>query len=175
ESRPRPADPLAARPRQVRRAPPEPRRLCRAALGAGRARGVHRPAHRRSAHRRRRREGAPDAGPPAAPTPRRPRASRPRPSRPDTGDPRRPRERVRQAGEEWPDVMKIKVINPNTTESMTEKIGAAARGVAAKGTTIVATSPAMGPVSIEGHYDEAVSVLGLLEEIRKGEADGCAG
>ena len=71
--------------------------------------------------------------------------------------------------------MKIKVINPNTTEGMTEKIGAAARGVAAEGTTIVAASPAMGPVSIEGHYDEAVSVLGLLEEIRKGEADGCDG
>jgi allantoin racemase len=71
--------------------------------------------------------------------------------------------------------MKIKVINPNTTESMTEKIGAAARAVAAPGTTVVATSPAMGPVSIEGHYDEAVSVLGLLEEVRAGEADGCHG
>src|SRR5204862_5134421 len=92
--------------------------------------------------------------------------------RPDAEDTGRPPRRVRQAGAEWPGVMRIKVINPNTTLSMTEKIGAAARGVAAKGTTIVATSPAMGPVSIEGHYDEAVSVLGLFEEIRKGEADG---
>jgi allantoin racemase len=71
--------------------------------------------------------------------------------------------------------MKIKVINPNTTWSMTEKIGAAARQVAASGTEIVAVSPALGPVSIESHYDEAVSVLGLLEEVRKGEAEGCAG
>ena len=71
--------------------------------------------------------------------------------------------------------MKIKVINPNTTQSMTEKIGAAARAVAAPGTTIVATSPSMGPVSIEGHYDEAVSVLGVLDEVRRGEADGCDG
>jgi allantoin racemase len=71
--------------------------------------------------------------------------------------------------------MKIKVINPNTTQSMTEKIGAAARAVAAPGTTILAVSPAMGPVSIEGHYDEAVSVLGVLDEVRRGEAEGCDG
>jgi allantoin racemase len=56
--------------------------------------------------------------------------------------------------------MRIKVINPNTTASMTAKIGAAARDVAADKTEIVAVSPAMGPVSIEGYFDEAVSVLG---------------
>ncbi len=67
--------------------------------------------------------------------------------------------------------MRIKVINPNTTESMTGKIGEAARAAAAAGTEIVACNPAGGPVSIEGHYDEAVSVLGLLEEVRKGEAE----
>jgi allantoin racemase len=71
--------------------------------------------------------------------------------------------------------MKIKVINPNTTQSMTEKIGAAARAVASPGTTILEVSPSMGPPSIEGHYDEAVSVLGVLDEVRKGEADGCDG
>ena len=51
--------------------------------------------------------------------------------------------------------MRIKVINPNTTQSMTEQIGAAARAVAAPGTEIVAVSPAIGPASIENHYDEA--------------------
>ncbi|MBM3505682.1 MAG: aspartate/glutamate racemase family protein [Alphaproteobacteria bacterium] len=71
--------------------------------------------------------------------------------------------------------MRIKVINPNTTFSMTEKIAAAARTVAAPGTEILCTSPTMGPVSIEGHYDEAVSVIGLLEEIRAGEAEGVDG
>ncbi len=71
--------------------------------------------------------------------------------------------------------MKIKVINPNTTVSMTEKIGIAAQAVANSGTEIIATSPSMGPVSIEGHYDEALSVVGLLEEIRKGEAEGVDG
>jgi allantoin racemase len=68
--------------------------------------------------------------------------------------------------------MRIKVINPNTTASMTHKIGLAAREVAAPGTEILAVSPDKGPVSIEGHYDEAVSVLGLLEEVHAGEAEG---
>jgi allantoin racemase len=67
--------------------------------------------------------------------------------------------------------MLIKVINPNTTAGMTAKIGEAARRVAAPGTEILAVSPEGGPVSIEGHYDEAVSVIGVLEEVRKGEAE----
>jgi len=68
--------------------------------------------------------------------------------------------------------MRILVVNPNTTVSMTEKIGAAARAVAAPGTTVTAVNPAMGPASIEGFYDEALSVPGLLEAIRDGEAEG---
>ena len=71
--------------------------------------------------------------------------------------------------------MKIKVINPNTTVSMTEKIGAIARSVANPGTEIIACNPNMGPVSIEGHYDEALSVVGILDEIRKGETEGVDG
>ncbi|NJO73066.1 MAG: aspartate/glutamate racemase family protein [Leptolyngbyaceae cyanobacterium RM1_406_9] len=71
--------------------------------------------------------------------------------------------------------MKLKVINPNTTASMTDKIGIAARRVASSDTEIIACNPTMGPVSIEGHYDEALSVVGILEEIRKGEADGVDG
>ena len=67
--------------------------------------------------------------------------------------------------------MKIKVINPNTTASMTQKIGAIARSVASPGTEIIACNPEMGPVSIEGHYDEALSVVGILDEIRKGQAE----
>lgn len=71
--------------------------------------------------------------------------------------------------------MKIKVINPNTTSSMTEKIGAIARSVANPGTEIIACNPEMGPVSIEGHYDEALSVVGILDEIRKGETEDIDG
>ncbi len=71
--------------------------------------------------------------------------------------------------------MRIKVINPNTTASMTAVIEAAARASASPGTEIRAVSSPSGPVSIEGHYDEAVSVIGLLEEVRAGEREGCDG
>lgn len=62
--------------------------------------------------------------------------------------------------------MRILVVNPNTTASMTEKIGAAARRVASAGTEIVAVNSARGPASIEGYYDEALSLAGMLEVIR---------
>ena len=68
--------------------------------------------------------------------------------------------------------MKILVVNPNTTASMTAKIGAAARSVAAPGTEIEAVNPTMGPVSIEGFYDEAFCVPGLITEIMAGEKRG---
>lgn len=71
--------------------------------------------------------------------------------------------------------MKIKIVNPNTTWSMTAKIGACARAVARPGTEIVAVSPALGPASIESHYDEALAVPGLLQEIGEGERAGCHG
>ncbi len=69
--------------------------------------------------------------------------------------------------------MKIKVINPNTTWSMTRTIGQAAQAVVSPGVEILAVSPGQGPASIEGHYDEAMACVGLLEEVRKGEAEGC--
>lgn len=65
--------------------------------------------------------------------------------------------------------MKIRVINPNTTTNMTNKIGEAARQVASPGTVIVATNPKSGPVSIESHFDEAISAVGVTEEVRSGE------
>jgi allantoin racemase len=71
--------------------------------------------------------------------------------------------------------MKILLVNPNTTASMTEKVGKAALLVAASGTEIIAVNPEYGPVSIEGYYDEVFSIPGLLEEVRKGEDSGCQG
>ncbi len=71
--------------------------------------------------------------------------------------------------------MKIKVINPNTTITMTAKIREAALAVASPGTEIIACNPVSGLPSIEGHYDEALSVVGILEEIRQGEAAGIDG
>jgi allantoin racemase len=63
--------------------------------------------------------------------------------------------------------MKILVINPNTTASMTKKIAAAARAVARSDTEIVATNSQNGPASIQGFLDVAKCVPGLLEEVSK--------
>jgi len=67
--------------------------------------------------------------------------------------------------------MRIRVINPNTTASMTELIGRAAQAAAGPGTVVEAVNPATGPVSIESHYDEALAVPGLLAEIARGEQE----
>lgn len=71
--------------------------------------------------------------------------------------------------------MRLLVINPNTTAGMTEAAGLAARSVAAPGTAIEALNPEMGPVSIEGYYDEAFALPGLLKEIGAAERRGCDG
>jgi allantoin racemase len=68
--------------------------------------------------------------------------------------------------------MLIHVVNPNTTRSMTDKIAAAARAVAGLGVEIRATQPEMGPVSIEGYYDEAYAIPGMLARILEAEAAG---
>ena len=65
--------------------------------------------------------------------------------------------------------MRILVVNPNSTTSMTVRIAAAARSVAAPGTEILAVNPPSGPASIEGYYDEALAVPGLLAEIERHE------
>lgn len=60
--------------------------------------------------------------------------------------------------------MKLLLINPNTTASMTRKAEVAARRVARPDTQVIATTSKSGPSSIEGFYDVAVCVPGLLEE-----------
>jgi allantoin racemase len=71
--------------------------------------------------------------------------------------------------------MRILVVNPNTTASMTALIGECARAVAGPGVTVDAVNPATGPVSIESHYDEAMAVPGVLAEIAAGELAGYDG
>jgi allantoin racemase len=70
--------------------------------------------------------------------------------------------------------MRILLVNPNTTASMTASIAAAARAVAAPSTEITAVTSSMGPASIEGYYDEALAVPGLLKEVAAGERAGAA-
>ena len=63
--------------------------------------------------------------------------------------------------------MRILVVNPNTTDSMTAKIGAEAQRAAADGTEILAVNPRQGPASIEGYYDEAICLAGLLQVVEE--------
>lgn len=66
--------------------------------------------------------------------------------------------------------MKIAVVNPNTTASMTARIAATARAVAAPGTLIEAFHPERGPASIEGYVDEAMAVPFMLEAMAQAQA-----
>jgi len=67
----------------------------------------------------------------------------------------------------------ILVLNPNTTASMTEKIGRAASAAAAPGTIVQAANPADGPVSIEGAYDDVFAAAAALRALKaEPAADG---
>ena len=60
--------------------------------------------------------------------------------------------------------MRLLIINPNTTASMTRKIEVAAKAVASLDTDIIATNPQEGPASIQGYLDGATCLPGLLAE-----------
>jgi len=67
---------------------------------------------------------------------------------------------------------RLLLINPNTTKTMTATAADAAERVKNDATDIIAVTSSMGPVSIEGYYDEAFAVPGLLVELSKGEKSG---
>lgn len=67
--------------------------------------------------------------------------------------------------------MRIKIINPNTCKKMTESIAKKVVNYAASGTEIVVTNPQSGPYTIDSLYDEALSLAGVLEEIKSGIID----
>lgn len=68
--------------------------------------------------------------------------------------------------------MKIKIINPNTTLSMTESIERMAKRYADSDTEIIAVSPKTGPDSVETYVDEYLAIPGVLQEVVKGEQEG---
>lgn len=68
--------------------------------------------------------------------------------------------------------MKIAVINPNTTAAMTAAIGAAAAAVASPQTELLIRQAARGPSAIEGPFDGAMCLAGLLEAVQDAEDDG---
>lgn len=55
---------------------------------------------------------------------------------------------------------------------MTAAIYHAAQQRATLGTTVSASQPEAGPVSIESHFDEVISAVGVAEEVLKGEREG---
>ena len=71
--------------------------------------------------------------------------------------------------------MRLHIVNPNSTTSMTEKIAIAARRVATPDTEIVATTSHSGPVSIEGYHDGALALPGLLAQIDANESTKAEG
>lgn len=56
----------------------------------------------------------------------------------------------------------ILFINPNSTASMTVKVGEAARAVASPGTRITAINPSTGPAAIQGPEDGEAALPGLF-------------
>jgi allantoin racemase len=68
--------------------------------------------------------------------------------------------------------MKIMVINPNTSISMTEHLRRELNHVKRKETELLVTCPDVGPVVIESSYDEALSVPPTLELVREANRKG---
>ena len=58
---------------------------------------------------------------------------------------------------------------------MTEKIAQSARLFAGPGVEIIARTAVGSPASIEGHYDEAMSMGPLLKEVIDAEREGIDG
>jgi allantoin racemase len=67
--------------------------------------------------------------------------------------------------------MRILVINPNTSEEMTQDIDREARQYARPDTEIETVCPSWGPRSIEGHYEEELAAVAMLEVIRERAAE----
>ena len=67
--------------------------------------------------------------------------------------------------------MKILVVNPNTTESMTEEIGISARRCAQPGTVIDAVTAEWGPRSIEGHFEEVLAAAATVQLVARHKND----
>ncbi len=66
---------------------------------------------------------------------------------------------------------RITIINPNTSDELTESILAAAQRVSGHGVTVTGTHPAVGVPSVESHAEETVAALGVLEQIVEHQAD----
>lgn len=71
--------------------------------------------------------------------------------------------------------MKIHLINPNTTQSMTKHMVTTAQSIANPTTQIIGLTAPHGAVSIESHFDEAMSIVGVSDCIRQAESEDSDG
>ncbi|WP_296403592.1 aspartate/glutamate racemase family protein [Psychrobacter sp.] len=71
--------------------------------------------------------------------------------------------------------MQIHLINPNTTASMTDQMVKVASAISNTDTIITGRTPSHGPVSIESHFDEAMSIVGVSDEVLRADAEGADG
>ncbi len=62
--------------------------------------------------------------------------------------------------------MRLLLINPNTTKSMTDLALSAARTQISADVEIIGATSSYGPKSIEGYYDEVFAIPPMLEQIR---------
>lgn len=65
--------------------------------------------------------------------------------------------------------MRLRVINPNTTRSMTAAIGAGAQRAAGPDVAVETCQPVFGPESIESHADEVMAAAGVLSLVEPGD------
>jgi allantoin racemase len=70
---------------------------------------------------------------------------------------------------------RIAVLNPNTTQRMTDLMSRCAAPLVDPGTELVAITNRTGPASIESHVDEALALPGVLKSVAAAEADGVDG
>src|ERR1700730_16394904 len=61
--------------------------------------------------------------------------------------------------------MKILVVNPNTSRSMTETIARTARRAATPGTEILAVQPFFGPEAIDSNMESYLSAVAVMDRI----------
>ena len=62
---------------------------------------------------------------------------------------------------------RITVINPNTSDELTDTIAAAAQAVSGPDVTVIGVHPATGVPSVESHAGEALAAVGVLEQVRE--------
>ncbi len=68
--------------------------------------------------------------------------------------------------------MKILVINPNTSTSMTDHLRLELEACKAPSTAVTVVNPASGPLVIESAFDEALAIPPTLAIVEQGERDG---